>query len=525
MKNISLTLLIALCSLLTNAQDIPENINYQSLIRNNDGSYVNNQDVSLKATIIKDSPDGNAIYTETHATQTNDYGLVNLKIGSGVTNDNFSEINWSSGPYFLKIEVSVGSSGIYDEVGIVPFSSVPYALYAKDADVKLTSGEGIEIINKTISAKHQEALWNANTIQNERVSEVEPMIGDVLVYDGTQWKPGKNNLPPGSGILSLDPNAPDGYLFSGNTLMSKKISGEWDYAESMNYGRRYVATCECDGKLYVFGGEDQSSFGINYVEEYDPSTNSWTTLNSMPNKRVHAAATELNGLIYLAGGFEQFSHDASKTIDVFNPETGNWSNIPSMNYGRWGLGLFSFNNKLYAVGGLAHISSNDIILSIEEFDFNTNTWTVIQSIPEVIRGTKCTIIGNTIYLVEGSKTENNLNTYSYNIETQEWNTHPNFSDSRVDFAIGTIGNNIIITGGLDKNNNKIDITELFLIENNQWITIDANLKGAVYGSRGSKVGDNFIITGGVDVNNIKTNAVQMFTLKEIEELIYFHTNQ
>jgi hypothetical protein len=35
------------------------------------------------------------VYSETFATTSNDFGLVNLEIGTGLTNDDFTAIDWA----------------------------------------------------------------------------------------------------------------------------------------------------------------------------------------------------------------------------------------------------------------------------------------------------------------------------------------------------------------------------------------------------------------------------------------------
>src|SRR3989442_1167143 len=61
-----------------------------------------------------------------------------------------------------------------------------------------------------------------------------------------------------------------------------------------------------NGKVYAVGGyfADTSNHYLTTLEQYDPATNFWSTMASMPTGRVglgFAAAT--NGKLYAAGGF------------------------------------------------------------------------------------------------------------------------------------------------------------------------------------------------------------------------------
>jgi N-acetylneuraminic acid mutarotase len=42
---------------------------------------------------------------------------------------------------------------------------------------------------------------------------------------------------------------------------------------------------------------------LNTVEEYDPVTNTWTTMANMPTPRFGLAAVAVNGKIYAIGGW------------------------------------------------------------------------------------------------------------------------------------------------------------------------------------------------------------------------------
>lgn len=82
------------------------------------------QNVALTFNILKENSDGPIIFTETHNTQTNAFGLVNLQIGSI---SSLSDIDWSSDSYFAEIFVN-GT-----RMGSTQLLSVPYALHARSA--------------------------------------------------------------------------------------------------------------------------------------------------------------------------------------------------------------------------------------------------------------------------------------------------------------------------------------------------------------------------------------------------------
>ncbi len=130
MKKITLLFTILVWGLAAIAQ-VPAGINYQAVVRGNEGGIVAGQAVTMQITIVQDSTEGETVYTENHNVVTNDFGLVNVIIGQGeaLTGD-FSTIDWSQGPYFFKTAIDFSGGGNFQELGVTQFLSVPYSYYA-----------------------------------------------------------------------------------------------------------------------------------------------------------------------------------------------------------------------------------------------------------------------------------------------------------------------------------------------------------------------------------------------------------
>lgn len=116
-----------------NAQ-APQGINYQAVIRNPNGSTVNNSGVGLQMRILQGSAAGTAVYVETFSETTSNIGLVNVVVGQGtVVAGNFSMIDWGNGPYFLEVGADANGGTSYTVMGTQQMMSVPYALYAENS--------------------------------------------------------------------------------------------------------------------------------------------------------------------------------------------------------------------------------------------------------------------------------------------------------------------------------------------------------------------------------------------------------
>jgi hypothetical protein len=136
MKNYILLTLILLSTAISSLAQSNDAVNYQSVIRDNNGAYYPNQPVSVKFTIYQGSPSGTMVYEEVHQDTTNDFGLVNLRIGEGLpTFSTFSSIDWSLNSYFIQVGVDNSGGTNFNTTGTSKLVSVPYSLYSRRAMV------------------------------------------------------------------------------------------------------------------------------------------------------------------------------------------------------------------------------------------------------------------------------------------------------------------------------------------------------------------------------------------------------
>ncbi|MBU0486998.1 MAG: hypothetical protein KKA07_10125 [Bacteroidetes bacterium] len=128
-----LTIILVLSAWSLRAQ-APSSFNYQAALRDASGQIVVNQPVTIRLSLLSGSMSGPAEYVETHADTTNQFGIINLAVGSGTqVSGDFATIDWGYNSFYLKIETDIGNLGTYTEMGISQLMSVPYALYANSA--------------------------------------------------------------------------------------------------------------------------------------------------------------------------------------------------------------------------------------------------------------------------------------------------------------------------------------------------------------------------------------------------------
>lgn len=133
------TLLLILAFILSSGSlfaQAPEKFKYQAVIRDTDGSFIDNQAVGIEVSIRESSANGTIVYQETHQPTTTARGLVNLNIGDGTIQlGSMSSVDWANNAYYIEVAVDKDGGTNYTSVGVSQLLSVPYALYSNSSGV------------------------------------------------------------------------------------------------------------------------------------------------------------------------------------------------------------------------------------------------------------------------------------------------------------------------------------------------------------------------------------------------------
>ncbi|XP_028813191.1 kelch-like protein 15 [Denticeps clupeoides] len=113
------------------------------------------------------------------------------------------------------------------------------------------------------------------------------------------------------------------------TRRTPVLTSCWENKSKMNYARCFHKMISYNGKLYVFGGvcvilrASFESQGCPSTEVYNPETDEWTILASMPIGRSGHGVAVLDKQIMVLGGLCYNGH-YSDSILTFDPEENKW---------------------------------------------------------------------------------------------------------------------------------------------------------------------------------------------------------
>jgi N-acetylneuraminic acid mutarotase len=128
----------------------------------------------------------------------------------------------------------------------------------------------------------------------------------------------------------------------------------------MSVPRNHAFAAAVNGKIYVIGGRTGTAYimtatNTNVVEEYDPAADRWgAPLQRMPTARSGGGWGTDGRRIYCAGGEVTTTQltGAFRAVEAFDPATNTWTTLPSMPMPRHGVAGAVLGDEFHLVSGM-----------------------------------------------------------------------------------------------------------------------------------------------------------------------------
>ncbi len=163
-----------------------------------------------------------------------------------------------------------------------------------------------------------------------------------------------------------------------------------------------------DKKIYLVNGiiNGHTSGWVNWLDEFDPYSNTWKVLPNAPQARDHFQSAVIGDNLYVAGGRRSGSGETGfsgtiKDAERYNFKSGNWEKISNLPTERAGTAAAIFNNQFVVIGGESE-NQEAAHREVEIFNPETNSWTQLPSLQSGRHGTQAVNFGNTILIGAGS---------------------------------------------------------------------------------------------------------------------------
>ena len=181
-----------------------------------------------------------------------------------------------------------------------------------------------------------------------------------------------------------------------------------------------------NNKIYVGGGETGNNTTAANIYTYDPTMDTWETLQS-PIR--NSALTTYHNKLLLVGGRKTSTGQSTNQLWVFEEGEQAWTQpLPPMSTSRWGASAVSYQDYLIVAGGC---NCNDGLLNTVEV-FDGQQWVAADPLPKSCSFMKSTSHDGHYYLMGGDGQGTSVFYTSLQSLVEKATQHPPTSPSNTD---------------------------------------------------------------------------------------------
>jgi N-acetylneuraminic acid mutarotase len=212
------------------------------------------------------------------------------------------------------------------------------------------------------------------------------VIGGATTVEGSNesW-----TLSSGAAAMNTPATVQQFFTFFGpaRVLSTNEVydpaTNKWQTRKPMSVPRNHIFAGVVNKRIYVIGGRTGSAYimtatNTNVVEEYDPATDTWSgPLQRMPTARSGGGYGTDGRRIYCAGGEVATSQlaGAFRAVEAYEPATNTWSILPSMPIPRHGVAGAMLGNEFHLVSGMMQTAG-----ALTFMDPQLTTYTAVHDI-------------------------------------------------------------------------------------------------------------------------------------------------
>lgn len=277
-------------------------------------------------------------------------------------------------------------------------------------------------------------------------------------------------------------------LYFGIAVLILLLSGfyalQWKTVETKNLPvvRSENAFARVGDQFYLFGGRKKQT-----TDRYNPQTNEWKTVASVPLEMNHFQAVTYQDEIYVLGALTgDYPHETPiPRIYIYSPKQDKWregSEIPEGRR-RGSAGVAVYENKIYLVCGITDGHYDGHVTWLDEYDPATGTWKVLPDAPRARDHFQAAVVGNQMLVAGGRRSTAKIGHVVdltvpevdiFDFKTSTWKTLPanlNIPTQRGGCTAVTLGNQVLIIGGESSQKIAHNQTEAFDFRTNTWQTL------------------------------------------------------
>ena len=251
-------------------------------------------------------------------------------------------IKWSTSNTQLITRTGACSVAVdsLDEVWIIGGREDPNPTQNND-EVPTNVVEILDNQNKTWSLMDNFLPFEQEYCEAEIVDDLVVVVGD--------WPRNSNPVQDPTGRVQV-------YNLSNET---------WYNGKQMTQARGLGAMAEAGGYLYYAGGvkNQNANDASNVTLRYDPTNDLWSRMADMNQPRASFELVNYHGYLYAMGGFQgtqTWNRQALDYVERYDPSTDTWTNLSKLPVAMFGWSGSILNDEIVLVGGYNGVPKNTV---------------------------------------------------------------------------------------------------------------------------------------------------------------------
>jgi N-acetylneuraminic acid mutarotase len=235
-------------------------------------------------------------------------------------------------------------------------------------------------------------------------------------------------------------------------------TGRFSEPAQLPIGLNHMQVAAHDGKLYVAGGYLDGEDPTNAFWEYDPQSDEWTKLPSLPRVTAAGATVALGDKLYVASGAAQTFGTSGpvppyEDLQIYDFETGKWSLGPNVPEPRHHVSGAALDGRVYVAGGRGEADHS--LTTFDRYDPATEEWETLADLPMGVASPGLVAVQDRLVIVGGEDQDNweegggwvTPSAWEYDPRTDRWTRLPNMKFDRRGGGVAAVGNRVYAIGG------------------------------------------------------------------------------
>jgi N-acetylneuraminic acid mutarotase len=270
----------------------------------------------------------------------------------------------------------------------------------------------------------------------------------------------------------------------------------WTSRAPLPNPRNHLASAVVDGRIYAVGGqhnEDENTGLQSDVHRFDPATNAWTKVASLPKARSHIVTVVRDGQVLVLGGTNP-GNSASSDVTAYSPAADAWTRLPSLPGGRK-------TPVAGLVDGVVYLTGGSLATTTYAGRF-AGRWEAGPAMPVALGEVAGGLVGSTLYLVGESSNA----TLALDLATGTWRSglavRPYVGHHH---AAEVVGGRLYLFGGLGAGAGRVQVYDP---STNRWTT-GRDMPFAAGSSSSAVIGGRVYVAGGI-IGSATTSRVARY---------------